>query len=102
VLPVLDGIEREARALRDEAEQETARRLEAAAVQVEAALSRWQQRAQAERARADAQQRELMAREAQAIVVDAEAEAERLLARGRERIPALVEEVTAGIGEEIA
>lgn len=100
VFDVLDGIEQEARALQDDAEREAARRLEAASVEVEAALRRWQQRAEEERARVGAERREVLAREARAIVLDAAAEAERLRARGRERIPALVAEVTTSIRDE--
>jgi len=101
VFAVLDEIEYEARALHEDAEREAARRLQAASVEVEAVFSRWQRRAEAERARAEAERCGAMAREAQAIMRDAEAEAERLRARGRERIPALVAEVTACIEEEL-
>jgi len=101
VFAVLDGIEQEARALQEEAEREAARRLEATSIEVDAALSRWQQRAEAERVRVEAERREELAREAHAIELGATAEAERLRARGRERIPALVDEVIACIRGEV-
>ena len=102
VFAALDEIEEEARRLREEAEREAARRVDAASVQAERALARWQHRAEAERARAEVERREAIASEAQASEAEAETEAERLRARGLERIPALVAEVVACITEEPA
>ncbi|HEY7691276.1 MAG TPA: hypothetical protein VH816_02945 [Gaiellaceae bacterium] len=99
VFAVLDEIDQEARALREEAEREAARRLQAASVEIEAVLARWQARAEAERARAEAEQREAAARELRAIEQDAAAEADRLRAQGLERIPVLVEEIVACVEE---
>ena len=99
VFAALDEIDEEARALREEAEREAARDLQAASVEIEDLLARWQDRAEAERARAETEQREAAARELRAIERDAAAEAERLRARGLERIPALLEEIVACVRE---
>lgn len=101
VFAVLDEIEQDARTLREEAEREAARRLQAASVEVETVLSRWQRRAEAERLRAEAEQREATARELRAIELDATGEADRLRARGLERIPTFVEEIVACIREGV-
>ena len=78
-----------------------ARRLQAASVEVEVVLSRWQRRAEAERVHAEADQREATARELRAIELEAAAEADRLRARGLERVSALVEETIACIREGV-
>jgi hypothetical protein len=99
VFAVLDEIEHEARTLRDDAERERAGRLQAADVEVEAALSRRRRDAEAERVRVEAEQREATARDVQAIERDAAADADRLRARGPERVSRLVEEIVACIRE---
>lgn len=93
VFAALDEIEAEAARLREEADREAKRRVDAATVQAEEILARWQRRAEVERARAETGRREKIAMHAHAIEVEAEKEAERLRRRGRERIPALVAEV---------
>lgn len=101
VFAVLDDIEQEARTLREDAEREAARRLQVASVEVDAVLSRWQRRAEAERVHAEAERRETTARELRAIELDAAAEADRLRTRGLERVPGLVEEIVACIREGV-
>jgi len=100
VFAALDEIETEATRMREEADHEAARRIDAAAAQAEEILARWRRRAEVERARAEAERRDEIATEAHAIEVEAEIEAERLRRRGHERIPALVDEVIAHITEE--
>jgi hypothetical protein len=102
VFAVLDRIEHEARVLRDDAEQEAARRLQAASAEVEGILSRWQRRAEAERVRAEAETRRATARDLRTIEHAATAEADRLRGQGLERIPKLVEEIVACIREGTA
>jgi hypothetical protein len=99
VFAVLDEIEHEARTLLDDAEREKADRVQAAQVEVDAALFRRRRDAEAERVRVEAEQREATARNVQAIERDAAAEADRLRARGAERVSTLVEEIVACIRE---
>jgi hypothetical protein len=100
VFAVLEGVEQEARRLREESEREVARRQEAATAEVESALSRWRRRADAERVRAEVDEREKTAHDVRAIELAAAAEADRLRARGLERIPGLVDEIVSCVGEE--
>ncbi|GEM_PF-5020621 len=102
VFAALDEVEEEARALRAEAEREVERRLEAGAAEAERLLARWRGRAEAERARAEAEEREAAAHRTLAIERAAQEEAERIRARGGERIPVLVRRILVCITEEPA
>jgi hypothetical protein len=93
VFAALDEIESEAARLREEADREATRRIDAAGLEAEQIVQRWQRRAEIERVRTEEEQRAAMATQAHAIEVAAESEAERLRRRGRERIPLLVAEV---------
>jgi vacuolar-type H+-ATPase subunit H len=100
VFSTLDEVEEEARAIRDEASREAARRIDAATVAAETALAEWRRRAQAERVRAESERHDEIAAGAEAIEARARAEARRLLERGHGRIPALVADVVSCITGE--
>ena len=95
----LERIEEEARALREEAEREAERRVEAAAAEAGRVLAEWRRRAETERARAESERRAALASEARAIEREAEIAAERVRERGLERMPALLAAVVSAVKE---
>ena len=102
VFAALDEIDAEAEQIRAAAHREAERRLAASTVEAERIVERYRRRAEAERARAEAERREEATREAHTIEAAARDEAARILARGRERIPALVAEVVGSLTGERA
>ena len=99
VFAALDRIEEEAVAIRKAAEEEASRRLDAAEAEAERRLASWRRRADAERTRAELQQRDAITARARALESRGSEEAAEILTRGRERIPALVAVVIACITE---
>jgi len=100
VFATLDEIEEEAARLREEAQREATRRLEAGAIRAERVLADSRARVKSERARAEAEQRASIAGEVSAVEVAAQAEAGRLRERGLERVPVLVDAVLACVTGE--
>ena len=100
VFATLDEIEEEARALREKAEAEVARRLDAAAIEVERILARSDRQAEVERIRAETEHRHEITSKARSIEREAQAEAERVRERGLEQIPALVASLIACLEEK--
>jgi vacuolar-type H+-ATPase subunit H len=100
VFAALDAIETDAGAIRAAAAAEASRRVDAAVVEAERLLVDWRRKAEVERANAQAARRGAIASQARSIEAEAEQEAARIRARGRERIPELVADVVACITEE--
>jgi hypothetical protein len=100
VFAALDAIETDAGAIRAAAAAEASRRVDAAVVEAERLLVDWRRKAEVERANAQAARRGAIAAEARSIEAEAEQEAARIRARGRERIPELVADVVACITGE--
>jgi len=97
VFAALEELEADATRVRDRGRAEAAERLTAARVERERIAAAWRPLAEAERARVAAARRSAAVEEAHGIVARAEVEADRVRARGRERIPALVDSVLAGV-----
>jgi vacuolar-type H+-ATPase subunit H len=100
VFAALDAIETDAGAIRAAAAAEASRRVDAAVVEAERLLVDWRRKAEVERANAQAARRGAIASQARSIEAEAEQEAARIRARGRERIPELVADVVACITGE--
>jgi vacuolar-type H+-ATPase subunit H len=100
VFAALDAIETDAGAIRAAAAAEASRRVDAAVVEAERLLVDWRRKAEVERANAQAARRGAIAAQARSIEAEAEQEAARIRARGRERIPELVADVVACITGE--
>lgn len=97
VFAALAELEREAEGLRSQAVQEGERRRAAASSEAERILVEARRSAAAERARAEEERRRAATSEAAAIEAAGRAEAERVSARGRERLPGLVSDVVASL-----
>jgi uncharacterized membrane protein YqiK len=99
VFAALEAVEVEAARIREAAHADAERRREAAAVQAERTLAAARKQAEAERARAEAARREAATAAARAVEAAALAEADRIRTIGRERIPALVDEIVQSVRE---
>ena len=97
VFAALAELEREAEGLRAAAVHDGERRRAAAAAEAERILVEARRNAAAERARAEEERRCAATSEAAAIEAAGRAEAERVAARGRERLPALVADVVRSL-----
>lgn len=90
VFAALEDVEAEAARLREEAAREADRRVAAASAEAARRVADWRRRADAERLRARDERRLQLTAEARSLEAEARAEAERVLRRGRKRIPELV------------